>query len=148
MNYLIYVEHSAENLQFFLWYRDYVKRFNEAPVSETALAPEWTRAMEYNAVARIQKDAAGKIKKDIPTHLGIFEGTDFEKTIEIYVGSRGSSTPHPSSETNRDGASFWSASQVTTYEVVVQDAFSAAGVKQPCKAFCHPVWLISIAHGI
>lgn len=29
MDYLVYVAHDAENLQFFLWYRDYVKRFHE-----------------------------------------------------------------------------------------------------------------------
>merc|ERR1712169_125664 len=28
MNYLIYIEHSAENLQFFLWYRDSAKGFD------------------------------------------------------------------------------------------------------------------------
>ena len=42
MNYLVYIEHSAENLQFFLWYRDYLKRFDELPPNERALAPEWS----------------------------------------------------------------------------------------------------------
>jgi hypothetical protein len=150
MNYLIYIEHSAENLQFFLWYRDYVKRFNEAPISETALAPEWTRAMEYNAATRIHKDATGKIKQGISTPQGIFEGTDFEKTVEIHIESRGPfPAPHHSSDTNRDVASFWSASQAMTYEVVAQDAFSAAGAKQPCKnIFCYLVWFISIYSGL
>lgn len=42
MNFLKYIELSAENLQFFLWYRDYVKRFNALPESDKVLSPEWT----------------------------------------------------------------------------------------------------------
>lgn len=42
MNYLKYIEHAAENLQFWLWYRDYAKRFSELPPTEKCLAPEWT----------------------------------------------------------------------------------------------------------
>ncbi|KAK1833180.1 fumble-domain-containing protein [Podospora conica] len=81
MNYLIYIERSAENLQFFLWYRDYVKRFNEAKTSDMALAPEWTPAMEEEAAARIQKEHADKLRKDTKTPaIAIFKGTDFEKT--------------------------------------------------------------------
>jgi len=41
MNYLVYIEHSAENLQFFLWYRDYVARFARLPASEKALSSLW-----------------------------------------------------------------------------------------------------------
>ena len=42
MNYLKYIEHGAENLQFFLWYRDYCTRWECLPASEQALAPVWT----------------------------------------------------------------------------------------------------------
>lgn len=42
MNYLKYIELAAENLQFYLWVRDYTKRFNNLPASDRALAPEWT----------------------------------------------------------------------------------------------------------
>ena len=38
MNYLLYVEFAAENLQFYLWLKNYVKRFNDLPDSEKALA--------------------------------------------------------------------------------------------------------------
>lgn len=40
MDYLVYVEHSAENLQFYLWYQDYVRRWNTLPASRRALSPE------------------------------------------------------------------------------------------------------------
>lgn len=42
MNYLVYVERSAENLQFYLWYKDYTKRFASLPQSDLVLSPEWT----------------------------------------------------------------------------------------------------------
>ena len=34
MNYLKYIEHAAENLQFFLWFHDYNTRFNNLRESE------------------------------------------------------------------------------------------------------------------
>lgn len=40
MNYLIHVERSAENLQFYLWFRDYNKRFAALPPSDSVLSPE------------------------------------------------------------------------------------------------------------
>lgn len=42
MNYLIYVERSAENLQFYLWHKDYTNRFASLPQSDLVLSPEWT----------------------------------------------------------------------------------------------------------
>lgn len=44
LSYLQYVEHCAENLQFYLWLRDYTARFDGLPSSEKALAKEWTPA--------------------------------------------------------------------------------------------------------
>lgn len=41
MDYLVYIEYTAENLQFFLWYRDYVRRFEKLSEKEKALSPEW-----------------------------------------------------------------------------------------------------------
>lgn len=132
MNYLIYIEHAAENLQFFLWYRDYVKRFNAAPESETALSPEWTAAMEEEALARIQKDASDKARKGPAIAMEIFKGTDFEKTPESYVENRNPFATPPRSSAG-DNASL-SGSQATTYLSQASDAFFAAGVKQPCKS--------------
>ncbi|KAI0401569.1 hypothetical protein F4802DRAFT_609290 [Xylaria palmicola] len=129
MNYLIYIEHSAENLQFFLWYRDYVRRFNSAPDSEVLLSPEWTQAMEEETIAKIQKDAAGKAKKDPPVARDIFKGTDFDKTPEIHLENRDPFSTPPGSSAG-DSISL-SGSQATTYLSHAGDAFSAAGVKRP-----------------
>lgn len=41
MDYLMYVAHDAENLQFFLWYRDYCARFEALDQYEKNLSPEW-----------------------------------------------------------------------------------------------------------
>lgn len=41
MDYLIYVSHDAENLQFWLWLQAYSQRFYAAPRSEQALSPLW-----------------------------------------------------------------------------------------------------------
>jgi hypothetical protein len=136
MNYLIYIEHSAENLQFFLWYRDYVKRFNEAPASEVALAPQWTQALEEDTMNNIQKNVAKQVKKGPPTTMVIFKGTDFEKTFEAHMESRDPFlTPPPSATGDRDAASFWSRSQPTVSETQAQETFFAAGAKQPCKTY-------------
>jgi len=56
--YLLHVEHCAENLQFFLWYKDYVKRFDTLPESEKALAPEYRPTQ-----------AAGSVSPLSPAHL-------------------------------------------------------------------------------
>ena len=42
MDYLVYVTHDAENLQFYLWMVDYFRRFAKAPKEETILSPKWT----------------------------------------------------------------------------------------------------------
>ena len=41
MDYLIYISHDAENLQFYLWLQSYTKRFEALPLTEKSLSPEW-----------------------------------------------------------------------------------------------------------
>ncbi|CAJ2504528.1 Uu.00g119220.m01.CDS01 [Anthostomella pinea] len=132
MNYLVYIEHSAENLQFFLWYRDYVKRFNDATTSDIALAPEWTKAMEEDAITKIQKDAAGKIKKDNTPAAAIFKGTCFEKPAESVIENKDPFWTPPATADSGDALSILSGTRtISTYQTHTRDAFSAAGAKQP-----------------
>ena len=42
LDYLIYISHDAENLQFWLWMRDYRKRFNALTAAQKRLSPAWT----------------------------------------------------------------------------------------------------------
>jgi hypothetical protein len=149
MNYLVYVEHSAENLQFFLWFRDYEKRFSQAKPSELALAPEWTQAMEEEATAKIRKDHADKRRQE-PASAAIFRGTDFEKTSrEQFANDAGSnpfSTP-PTSSAGQTAPSLHStqarsvSTHVSSYKSQAAEAFQSVGAKQPCK-FRRPTMLV------
>ncbi|KAL9128158.1 MAG: hypothetical protein Q9217_003101 [Psora testacea] len=42
LDYLMYVTHDAENLQFYLWMVDYFQRFRSASEDMRALSPRWT----------------------------------------------------------------------------------------------------------
>ncbi|KAI1645833.1 uncharacterized protein F4817DRAFT_317448 [Daldinia loculata] len=131
MDYLLYIEHSAENLQFFLWYRDYIKRFDEADTLDTKLSPEWTQAMENETTIKIQKDVAGKMRREMKA-VAIFKGTDFEKGVVDAVIENGDpfSTP-PSTPSTKITPSFLSGFQASSYRSQSRDAFSAAGATQP-----------------
>ncbi|KAL8964237.1 MAG: hypothetical protein Q9183_004594 [Haloplaca sp. 2 TL-2023] len=76
MNYLIYIEHAAENLQFFLWYRDYTKRFQQLSTNEQNLAPIWT-IEQAEAQALAMKDSSNPMKTISPETAAIFQGSDF-----------------------------------------------------------------------
>lgn len=70
MNYLKYIEHAAENLQFWLWYRDYSKRFSDLPPNEQCLAPEWT-------VEQAEAETPKIPQKVSPETVAALAGTDF-----------------------------------------------------------------------
>lgn len=88
MNYLLYVEHAAENLQFYLWLRDYEKRWQELPQADQELSPPWDSASvipEAQTPASIPKTEAARSAQKIlaqselgtkskPTGAGAFPG--------------------------------------------------------------------------
>ena len=76
MDFLVYIEHDAENLQFYLWYRDYVKRWSELPQGEQCLAPVWTP--EQAQLARNEALTEKSKKVNTPAIAEVFKGTDFE----------------------------------------------------------------------
>lgn len=132
MNYLIYIEHSAENLQFFLWYRDYARRFKEANTSDKSLAPEWTQSMEEDVLVKIKKELADNLKDEVEA-ADIFKGTDFENASEQIPNNRDPFTDPPRIPNGNDDQSTIYSSQATTYRSQVHETFSAIGSKQPCK---------------
>lgn len=75
MDFLKYIEHDAENLQFFLWYKDYLQRFFQMPEHEQKLAPDWTPEQ-----AAVEKKVLEQEKpKKVPVEAaGVLKGTDFE----------------------------------------------------------------------
>ena len=137
MNYLIYVERDAENLQFFLWHKDYVKRFNAASTSDIALSKEWTQPMEDEIVARIQKELAEKLRggsNHDTAAADIFKGSDFDPRNEV-VFPREPKDPFctpPRSAGGLDTESEYAASNALTGRTYVSEAFAAAGAKTPC----------------
>ncbi|KAK6064083.1 hypothetical protein SCUP515_11990 [Seiridium cupressi] len=130
MNYLTYIEHSAENLQFFLWYRDYVRRFQEAQTSDISLAPEWTQAMEEEALAKINRGVADNVKETTEA-ADIFKGTDFEQPSDHVLHAADPFTTPPRTPDGNSDASTLYSSQATTFHTQALDTYTAAGSKQP-----------------
>jgi hypothetical protein len=60
MDYLVYVEHSAENLQFYLWYKDYVRRFHLLSANDKRLSPEWKQ--DTSEVPNLTRDPAKLVR--------------------------------------------------------------------------------------
>ncbi|KAF5512481.1 hypothetical protein CGCA056_v012567 [Colletotrichum aenigma] len=133
MNYLVYIELAAENLQFFLWHRDYTKRFQEAKTSDLALAPEWTTAQENEVLQRLFKDKSQRMRKKPGQE--IFKGTDFEKTGAAAAVAEDrnpfGTPPHtpPDSESVYTGSN--GVSNADSYRSQASEAFAAIGAKQP-----------------
>jgi len=143
MNYLLYIEHSAENLQFYLWHQDYIKRFHEETSPDMVLAHEWTKAQEDEIITRLQKEATENQRRDPAIAAKIFKGTDFEKrqvdVVDIDPNPFSSPPMTPLSAGDREStyAPSTQPSTALTYSSMASDAFSAAGAKRPCK-YLHP----------
>lgn len=144
MNYLVYVEHAAENLQFHLWYKDYEKRFGSADARDINLSPEWTQAMEDEAMARVRREQAERMKREPAAAVAMFRGTDFEKNSESKRSNPFNTPPrseHGASDSDSawDGVTLHSVSNNMlfvshgTSRAQVAEAFQAAGVLAPCK---------------
>lgn len=132
MNYLIYVERAAENLQFFLWLRDYKTRFEAVSTSDLALAPEWTQAKEDELTVKLQKEHTEKMRKEPEVAAKMFKGTDFDKSAAAAADRN--EADWGASQVGGDGESTIIGSQSTNYKAQAQEAFTAAGAKQPCKS--------------
>ncbi|KAK4192501.1 hypothetical protein QBC35DRAFT_447345 [Podospora australis] len=138
MSYLRYVEHSAENLQFYLWWHDYVRRFNMISAADLALAPEWTQAMEDELIMRIKKDHAEKARKPANAKLAaeLFNGIDFEKSVgrvthsSLHVASNPFSTPPETPDEVGLHSDFINTSAVP-YKAQAAKAYTTAGVPEP-----------------
>lgn len=146
LNYLVYVEHAAENLQFCLWFKSYEKRFAEAASSEVALAPEWTQAMEDEAVARVRKEQVDKTRPEPATTAAIFKGTDFEKQAGDRRGNPFNTPPTSANAVSEHEslAASWEALTVSgnsnthtsaaSSQTQAAEAFQSAGARLPCKS--------------
>jgi len=144
MEYLTFVEHAAENLQFYVWHEDYVKRFKKAPESDTALAPEWTQAMEDQAWTRMQRENREKTHaKEAGVGAEIFEGTDFEKKALDTSMPRSArndpftTPPRTASTDSKNPSTTNDITSASTYRSQASTAFTSSGARVPCKY--HPL---------
>jgi hypothetical protein len=141
MNYLKYIEYSAENLQFFLWYRDYASRWEKLKDTEKALAPEWTVSAEADATV------STSIPKRMAPHVAeMLRDTDFDDRANKAHIDRG--YPFPTSNSPSfdehdissdrgsivsDERTLFSSTVSTNHAIATEQAFEDAGVKwQPC----------------
>jgi hypothetical protein len=142
MDFLKYVEHSAENLQFFLWFKDYTKRFDQLPESESALSPEWTEAQEETEKAAYQsqlkqKPLAVEAKDILSSHnLATQEESPESQKNDPFNESQDSTlkskAKSPDSEsTNRPMSGLTSV--MSGHSRGVEGAFEDAGRFLPCK---------------
>jgi len=60
LDYLTYMTHDAENLQFYLWMVDYFQRFQRTPKPEKALSPRWTGQTAAQGTNTTDKVSAGR----------------------------------------------------------------------------------------
>ena len=150
MNYLKYIEHDAENLQFFLWARSYQERWDKLPEYEKKLSPEWTNAdgdaestQPYKRPMKVSADTAAALKGtafDSSPNVTEIPSTDAEKANPFNTPPR-----TPSDEEKHHGlasevSSTWDSTQSSTGNTSSQikrkaeGAYDDAGLKwQPCK---------------
>jgi hypothetical protein len=143
MNFLKYVEHSAENLQFYLWFKDYIKRFEELPEGERDLSPEWTQAQEEAEVtayrAQLKQKSLTVEAHEILKSKNLIvetEASTSEKQDSLAESRDGSSDAKRESETagsgDRPKSGFRSTKTGLSHST--EAAFEDAGCKfQPCE---------------
>lgn len=146
MNYLKYIELSAENLQFFLWYRDYVNRFDGLPANEKALSPEWTVEQAEAEAMAAQVQVRQKV---VPLEAATaFKGTDFANEPRVTEAEKVNpfyTPPGTPGEGKRDGSSVETSEYESTaagkvdHQGRAEGAFENAGLKwKPRKAHFAP----------
>ena len=150
MNYLIYIEHAAENLQFYLWFKDYLKRFNNLPASEQALAPTWSA--EKDGDQQESKETKQQKQHISPEAAAAFKGTDFAPTANVReVKNNPFNTPPRTPKGDAESVTTtdapWSDSGSTlnvsrttggSHKKQAAEAFETADLKwQPCKCRHH-----------
>jgi hypothetical protein len=128
MDYLVYIAHDAENLQFYLWLKDYTKRFAELKQEEQVLSPEW------------KMDSNNPIVEDEPiSHKKNKSEIDFDKLQKrSYASLRMSELTKSGVDgtTLSDYQSFISNSVNSQKSIAdsAENATKSAGLKwQPCK---------------
>lgn len=147
MDFLCYIEHDAENLQFYLWHRDYCKRFAALSESQQRLAPKWTAEQALTEKTNAEKE---KLPKKAPNSATAFlKGTDFDPNAKLgvpeHVPNPFNTPPRTPSATIADRDSIAPStvgysddgttlrSGTTDHTRKAEAAFEEAGTFQPCE---------------
>lgn len=146
MNYLKYIEFAAENLQFFLWYKDYASRWEQLKDSEKALSPEWTIPPEADMTIPPARP------KRVPAQIAaVLKDTDFADAPKQPVERPDPFNTPPKSGSFDDKREFGSdyamsmsddktllsSTNSNNHQSVTNHAFDDAGMKwKPCKQSC------------
>lgn len=133
MNYLRYVEHSSENLQFYLWYKGYIQRFQNLPASERAIAPEWTLKMSAAVAVKIQKEITMETTPPAVMERKMSHTPSLDQRGHTSIDPFG--TP-PGTAGNHEGSEYAPSiqpSSVFTHRSQANEVFAAAGIPLPCK---------------
>lgn len=148
MNYLKYIEHDAENLQFFLWARAYVKKFADLPESERKLSPEWTQEFQdMDAPINPQRLMVGSDTAAALKGTGLEAAPKVTELVDEENNNSSSSSlpvvahapPSEVDSTNNISSEWYSISQSNGnasehFRRKAEGAFDDAGLKwQPCK---------------
>lgn len=145
MDFLIYIEHNAENLQFYLWYKDYCRRFAQLPDRQRALSPEWTPEPALPEKTTTDKE---KWPKEISAETAaVFKGTGFDTTVKITGRENGQNpfstpprTPFHDPDSVTPSTVGWSENDSTLghgpvdYNKKAAAAFQEVDAMQPCPS--------------
>jgi hypothetical protein len=89
MDYLTYVRYDAENLQFYLWLRDYMKRFEAEKKRNKSLPPEWPFGVgPSNAPARGSGESIWSLEESAETKSHKSGTGDLPAIMSILAASR------------------------------------------------------------
>jgi hypothetical protein len=136
LNYMKYIEHSEENLQFYLWFKSYETRFDQLSSSEKVLVPEWTQS-QLDAEAH----AARKSKASNPIATFVKDAFDAETppTVSVQRVDPFNTPPKPSSftdeakEVDSDSNTSLSTDARSDVKLNAKQAFDDAEMHwQPC----------------
>lgn len=150
MNFLLCVEHSAENLQFYLWHRSYAERFSSTTTPDMALAPEWTQEQQDETFARLQREHRERFRRNSAMMSSVIKNTDFSRDSKsTNLGSLRVSEKHSTNLAHKDSNPFStppttplridelsstaSRSDAATWRSQAEDAFAADGIQAPCE---------------
>ncbi|KAL8849929.1 MAG: hypothetical protein Q9221_005108 [Calogaya cf. arnoldii] len=127
MDYLIYVSHDAENLQFWIWLNAYTTRFYALPPSEQALSPPWCTVEGLADPSRpAKKGEKSKFGAEIDfDHPGAAQSPQFDKQSFISgIANTAKSTADSVEDANAGAGLKWQPFSIQPYRSEIDRVIS------------------------